>query len=111
MPRLSITKRYLFQSLHTLSEPPAIETKHGHHYYLEVSFAGCSVDQIDRVYQDKIYSLLQGRILNMVINPPTGENLAKWIFSQFCASPVTPHVQGVAIQETAKNRFEVRHGR
>lgn len=97
------TRRYMFQSVHHLDAVD--EGLHGHHFYLEICFAGTSVAVADEVYHEKIAPQVHGRNLNELLVNPTGEELVQWIHKELLRSKLGPFVLGVAVQETAKNRY------
>lgn len=94
------TRRYVFQAVHKLDVPQAPERTHGHEFFLEVSFSG-DVDLTDAVVAP-VLERLHGQDLGF-IDPPSGENIARWIHDQLSA--MEPRLKAVALQETKKNRF------
>ncbi len=101
--RVSFGRRYLFQSVHSLSG--FREGRHGHHFFLEIQFLQDGLEFADSSYREFIEPKLHGRVLNDIIEPATGEKLAQWIFAELSRSPLGPHLLSVALQETEKNRF------
>ncbi len=103
MGLVTTTRRYMFQSTHQLGSLQ--EGKHGHHFYLELTFAGAPVALADQFYRERIEPKVHERDLSEVADPPTGEMLAQWIHKQLLLSPLGKHLIGVAVQETPKNRY------
>lgn len=104
MARLTWTRRYPFQSVHALTTGPLREQRHGHQYFLEVTFEGRDVDSVDGYVAQNILSKLHAHEVRG-ISPSTGENIVDWIHSQLNESPFAERVRAVALQETRKNRF------
>ncbi len=102
--RLIWTRRYSFQSVHSLNVGAVTEHQHGHQYFLEVSFSGRDIDTVDRIVRESILESLHARELT-AINPSTGECIADWIHERLNTTAIAPRLTGVALQETRKNRF------
>jgi 6-pyruvoyltetrahydropterin/6-carboxytetrahydropterin synthase len=130
--QVEVTRIYHFSAAHQLQNPALTDAEnallygpcarlHGHNYYLEVTLAGkphprtgmaidlAEVDAaVHRVLIDKVdHQTLEGvSPLAGVIT--TGESLARtfWVL----LAPVLPGgaLTRVAVEETAKNRFEYR---
>ena len=100
---LTTTRRYSFQSVHALHVGVHRERRHGHQYFLEVSFSGCEVSQVDSEIGG-ILSRLHGFELTGELEPATGEHLVEWIHSRLSPG-LGSHLKAVALQETRKNRF------
>lgn len=99
----TFTRRYVFQSVHSL--PEVSEGKHGHHFYLEISYgAGVSPALADKSFHEWIEPHLHGREVK-VVSPPTGEKIVEWIHGELLKSPIGSHLVAVALQETEKNRY------
>lgn len=105
MGMMTLTRRYFFQSVHALTEGARIESTHGHGYHLEITGENVSPDEIDAVYEELIQPRLHGKRLVGELEPSTGEHIVDWIHDQLLKSAVADRVRGVALQETAKNRF------
>jgi len=97
------TRRYMFQAMHRLEA--LNEGKHGHHFYLELCFAGASVELADACYREVIEPRVHGRDLGELLENPTGEELVQWIHKELLRSRLGPFLLGVALQETPKNRY------
>ena len=109
MGELTWTRRYSFQSVHSLNSGVLRERVHGHQYLLEVTFAGDAeqgspVNEADEIVQREILSPLHGRELSF-LEPATGEHIVDWIHEQLLKTPLSPRLKAVALQETRKNRF------
>ncbi|HMN69878.1 MAG TPA: 6-carboxytetrahydropterin synthase [Bdellovibrionales bacterium] len=102
--RLTWTRRYPFQSVHSLTVGPQRELRHGHQYYLEVSFEGRDIDAVDQVVSREILDGIDRQELDLSPSP-TCEVLVNFIAERLRASTIGKRVRGVALQETAKNRF------
>ena len=125
---VELTSVYHFSAAHCLANPrlsPADNAvlygqcarPHGHNYYLEVTVAGlpdpmtgfaADLEAIDRTVAQSILEHVDHHQLEHA--PPlagvitTGEGLAR-AFWRTLAGPL-PGLRRVAVQETAKNRFE-----
>lgn len=104
MGELIWTRRYSFQSVHSLDSGPLRERHHGHHYLLEVSFTGNDVNFADSVVEDLIARELHARELS-ALNPSTGEHIVDWVHGRLAVGPLGSRLRAVALQETRKNRF------
>lgn len=102
MAVITFTRRYVFQSVHSL--PEVSEGKHGHHFYLELSYRDCSREVADSCFRERIAPHLHGREVQ-VVTPPTGEKMVEWIHTELLQSPIGPHLVAVGLQETEKNRY------
>ncbi len=98
----TFTRRYVFQSVHRL--PAVHEAKHGHHFYLELTYRDVDPELADRSYREFVEPELHGREIR-VVTPPTGEKIVEWIHERLLSSPLGPHLLAVALQETEKNRY------
>ena len=107
MGRLTWTRRYSFQSVHSLNSGMLKERRHGHQYYLEVTFDGREIDAIDSYVAENILSKLHAREVKE-ISPSTGECIVDWIHARLREGPVGGRIRAVALQETRKNRFVSR---
>jgi hypothetical protein len=102
-----LTRRYHFQSVHSLTTGLHREIEHGHGFGLEVSFlGGVEPARVDAIVREKILSVLHARNLNSVLSPATGEVLVEWAHARLLDSPeLSPFLRAVCLQETRKNRF------
>ncbi len=129
--RLTLTRIYHFSAAHRLESPhltaeenarlyAACHRTHGHNYYVEVTVGGTPdpvtgmaadvaaldaavaravLERVDHRHLDETVAELAGVI-------STGENLARAFWAMLV--PLVPGLVRVAVQETAKNRFEYR---
>ncbi len=97
------TRRYVFQAVHRLNA--LNEGKHGHHFYVEISFSGGDRNLADLCFNDYVAAKLHGREISPHIAPPTGENIVEWIHGELLKSPLGPHLRAVRLQETDKNLY------
>lgn len=113
MGRLTWTRRYSFQSVHLLESGALRERRHGHRYFLEVTFSGREVNAVDEVVEREVLRKLHGHEV-LEIHPSTGENIVEWIDSVLRdalegagggTSSGAGKILAVALQETRKNRF------
>lgn len=129
---VEVTRVYHFSAAHRLESLALSQDEnarlygdchrpHGHNYYLEVSVRGipdprtgmaADLGAIDRAVREAVLERVDHRALETV--PfldgvvTTGESLARAFWRAL--SPAVPGLAGVAVQETAKNRFEYRGG-
>lgn len=104
MAKLIWTRRYAFQSVHSLTSGARKERLHGHEYLLEVSFTGRDVNSVDEAVRSRILHFAHGRRLDFLTNS-TGESLVNWAHDQLTTSEIGPRLCAVHLQETRKNRF------
>lgn len=82
---VEVFKRFHFEAAHRLPQYPAV---HGHSYTVEVWVKGPASDGfvIDELVLDghcrAVHAKLDHTMLNDLIEPPTSENLARWIWQQ-----------------------------
>lgn len=98
------TRRYSFKSVHSLNSGALRERAHGHQYFLEVTFAGRGIDEVDEIVSSRILSRLHARELGE-LSPSTGEHIVDWIHQLLLETPLRGRLKAVALQETRKNRF------
>jgi 6-pyruvoyltetrahydropterin/6-carboxytetrahydropterin synthase len=114
--KTSITRAYTVQAahqLHGLREGHKCGRMHGHNYRIEVTIAGpvteqgfvVDAEEIDRWVGSIIMLRLDHRTLNDVIEQPTAENIAAWVFGQ-CAMAGMP-ASKVRVQENDRLWAEV----
>ena len=127
---VELTRVYHFSAAHCLANPrlsPADNAllygpcarAHGHNYYLEVTVGGVpdpdtgfavDVDLVDRTVSQSILEHVDHHQLEHA--PPlagvitTGEGLARAFWRTLVAVLPDRQLRRVAVQETAKNRFE-----
>lgn len=82
---VEVFKRFHFEAAHKLPQYPQI---HGHSYTVEVWVQGEALDGyvIDELELDghcrRIHDVLDHKLLNDIVEPPTSENIARWIWAQ-----------------------------
>jgi len=80
---VEIFKQFTFEAAHTLPQFPQI---HGHSYSVEVSCAGEALDgyvmpeEAFAANIERVRLLLDHRMLNELIEVPTSENIARFIW-------------------------------
>lgn len=85
MDMVEVFKRFHFEAAHKLPQYPQI---HGHSYTVEVWVQGEARDGyvIDELELDahcrRIHDVLDHTLLNDIVEPPTSENIARWIWQQ-----------------------------
>lgn len=97
------TRRYAFQAVHALNSTALRERRHGHEFFVEVSFTG-KIDEADEIMQTQVIDRLHHRELT-AIDPATGEHIVNWIHERLLKTALAPRLKAVALQETKKNRF------
>jgi 6-pyruvoyltetrahydropterin/6-carboxytetrahydropterin synthase len=85
---VEIFKRFTFEAAHTLPQFPSI---HGHSYSVEVRCAGpadggyvMAEDEFDSILSS-VRGKLDHRMLNELIEVPTSENIARWLWTQLAS--------------------------
>ena len=99
---LVTTRRYSFQSVHALHLGLHKERRHGHQYFLEVSFSNCPTEPVD-TQVGRVLARLHGHELKGELEPATCEHLVEWIHARLLELRLS--LRAVALQETRKNRF------
>lgn len=106
MSRTIYTKSFLIRPLHHLTFLK--EGLHGHSCNLEISLDCPFNRENSKQLYDLVITPLDGRLINSLLESPTGESIVTWVFSEIKKSPLKTHLCGVALQETLNNRFEMR---
>jgi 6-pyruvoyltetrahydropterin/6-carboxytetrahydropterin synthase len=131
--KVSLTRQYRFAASHRLHNPKFNEEEnrrlygkcsnlhgHGHNYVLEVKITGvvdpatgmiADLGELDRFVNRDVIEAFDHKYLNEEVaefreSVPTTENLAREIYRRLCKYPAA-RVEGVRIEETSKNSFEV----
>jgi 6-pyruvoyltetrahydropterin/6-carboxytetrahydropterin synthase len=130
--RLALTRVYHLSAGHRLANPAMSEEDnarlyqvcarpHGHNYYVEVTVAGApdphtgmliDVARLDEVVRRTVLEPLDHRVLESVPQLSgvitTGESLARAFWRMLAPALPPGRLRGVAVVETANNRFEYR---
>lgn len=106
MSRFVYTKAYFARPLHHLKNLE--EGLHGHYCHVEISLARPFKSPIDEQIARMVIEPLDGKILNGLLKHPTGEEIISWVYQQLKELEWANQVVAVALQETRKNRFEIR---
>lgn len=109
---MRIRKQFKFEAAHVLPwHPGKCRRLHGHSYRLDVTLAGPiqhdgpsrgmveDFDTITQVVEREIISNLDHRSLNELIENPTAEGIASWIWSRL--APQLPRLDEITVWETA----------
>ena len=111
-----LSKRFRFEAAHRLPryEGPCYHL-HGHSYELHVSLempvdpeTGMTVDffQLEREVKGKVLDRLDHRNINDILENPTAENIAIWIWQRL--KPRLPRLVEVVVAETCTARCVYR---
>ncbi|MBI4161047.1 MAG: 6-carboxytetrahydropterin synthase QueD [Acidobacteria bacterium] len=103
-----VTCRFQFEAGHRLPEHPgACRRPHGHGYKLHVSVraaveprTGLAIDfhDLERVVRERVLPELDHRDLNEILENPTAENIAAWVWGRLRES--LPGLHEVRLEET-----------
>ena len=130
--KVYLTRRYLFSASHRLHSAALSEDVnrevygkcnnphgHGHNYFLEVTVSGrvsrqtgmvCDLGELDAAIERQVLGLFDHQNLNELEEfggaVPTTENLTIRIQQILSQAPLPAHLEGIRIEETAKNSFE-----
>ena len=130
--KVYLTRRYLFSASHRLHSAELTEEEnrevygkcnnphgHGHNYFLEVTVSGrvaretgmiCDLGQLDAAVEREVLGRFDHQNLNELAEfrgvVPTTENLTVSIQQILSQVPLPAHLEGIRIEETAKNSFE-----
>ena len=88
--KMLVTRRFEFDSAHQLGkEFGKCSNLHGHRYVLEVTVKGdvvngivIDISEIKKIVNELIIEKLDHNTINNVIENPTAENMALWIWKQ-----------------------------
>lgn len=110
-----LTRSFALRASHVLKGEGACTRVHGHDYRIEVTVhgepdrkSGLSIDRdhMREVVESRLIAPLDKTYLNESFETTTGEALCKEFFEILKSSEIGSQLFSVAIQETAKNRFE-----
>ena len=130
--KVYLTRRYLFSASHRLHSPTLSEETnrevygkcnnphgHGHNYFLEVTVSGgvspqtgmiCDLGELDSTVEREVLGRFDHQNLNELDEfcgaVPTTENLTMRIQQILSRAPMPAHLEGIRIEETARNSFE-----
>jgi 6-pyruvoyltetrahydropterin/6-carboxytetrahydropterin synthase len=94
---MRVTKRFRFESAHHLpGYPGKCARPHGHGYRLEVTVAGPIRDDglvfdfydLKRIVTERVIDRLDHRDLNELLDMPSAENVAVWIWGELKDLPI-----------------------
>ena len=106
-PRTRVTCTFTFEAAHRLAwHPGKCRNLHGHSYRLDVSVEGpldangvvLDFDTLQDVVRTEVIDVWDHRDLNEVLENPTAENIAVWIFVR--VKKTLPQLFGVVVYET-----------
>jgi len=107
---MKLTKISTFDAGHFIPGHPTCGNQHGHTYILEVTISGRSDKDmlidfklLDSAIRRYVLKYLDHKNLNDVLEIPTAENLAKWIWRQLkgpCANELRVKLREVKLWET-----------
>jgi 6-pyruvoyltetrahydropterin/6-carboxytetrahydropterin synthase len=111
---VQIRKHFRFEAAHALPfHAGKCARMHGHSYRLEVAVSGplqndgaargmvIDFDEIKRVVRDEVVDLLDHQTLNDVVENPTAERIALWIWGRLEAA--LPGLDEIVLWETANS--------
>ena len=101
----TVTRRFYFQAVHSLTKGSHCENTHGHGYFLEITARDIAPIELDKAYRDRIEPHVHARRLLKELEPSTGEHLVDWIHDRLNETHLKKNILAVALQETYKNRF------
>ena len=118
---MQIRKWFAFEAAHVLPQHPGrCAQLHGHSYRVEVTLEGplqasgpaagmvMDFDALSLVVSERIIAELDHRSLNDVIDNPTAENIAIWMWRQL--APELPALAELAVWETQTACAVLRRG-
>jgi 6-pyruvoyltetrahydropterin/6-carboxytetrahydropterin synthase len=116
-----IRKQFSFEAAHVLPHHDGKCSRlHGHSYRLDVSVAGplqtagpatgmiVDFDVLAKVVGGAVIDALDHRSLNELIDNPTSENIAAWIWDKL--APLLPQLDELTLWETATACAILRRG-
>ena len=110
------TFRLAFRISHSLPQQGEVE-KHGHSMFLEVSFQSPNIEKSAEIleWRSKVKAALKkleaqwdGAWIDDFFEPATSENFVLFIHRQMQKDPDLKDVVALALQETSRNRFELK---
>lgn len=93
--KIEMTKRFTFEAAHILPwHPGKCSRPHGHSYKVEVTIKGAPNEngiiedfyRLKETFQSQIERRLDHQDLNPIIENPTAERIAQWIFIEMNAA-------------------------
>ena len=118
---MQIRKSFSFEAAHVLPyHPGKCARLHGHSYRLEVAIEGPlqtngpaagmieDFDVISRTVRSAVVSELDHRSLNELIENPTAEHIALWIWRRL--EPAVPGLAEITLWETRTSSVVLRKG-
>ena len=108
---MQIRKQFAFEAAHVLPHHTGKCSRlHGHSYRLDVTIEGplqddgpatgmvVDFDELSRIVRAGIIEPLDHRFLNDIIENPTSENLARWLWLRL--KPELPALSSIVVKET-----------
>ena len=118
---MQIRKAFTFEAAHVLPHHPGKCARlHGHSYRLEVAVSGplhadgpaagmiADFELISRVVKSSVVNALDHRSLNELIENPTAEHIALWIWRHL--APELPGLEQITLWETRSACVVLRSG-
>ncbi|MBW2977541.1 6-carboxytetrahydropterin synthase QueD [Candidatus Woesearchaeota archaeon] len=113
-----VKKRFMFSAAHHLpGYNGACANVHGHNYFVEVCVRAEELDEqgmvidfkeLGDIVKEEAISQLDHTDLNEIMEQPTAENIAKWIYD--AVKPKIPGLYEIVVQETPKCSASYREG-
>lgn len=116
VPVAKIYREYDFDAAHQLEwHPGACQRLHGHTYTLEVSVAGnldergvvMDFAELDQVVRTRVLDLVDHQYLNDVIENPTAERIAQWMWDRLVDGGIVP--ADLRLWETRRSSVHLSH--
>lgn len=105
MALVATTQRFSFRAVHSLHTGSRLEPRHGHQFFVEISYPSAAGAEVESVFKKQLGTRLDGQDLRLLVPVVSGEMLVEWIHEQLIQALSPEKILAVAIQETRKNRF------
>ena len=117
MPKVSIVKKFKFDSAHCLPNHEGMcQRLHGHSYVLEIGIEGypqksgaetgmvMDFGNLKQIVNREVIDKLDHRLINETIENPTAENMAIWIWETLMFDAHLKGISKITLWETPSSR-------
>lgn len=113
--KATVSKTFTFEAAHRLpNHPGKCRFLHGHSYKVVVTVEGeidpatgmvIDFDEISQAWKERCHPVLDHKFLNDLIDNPTAERLALWLFETL--KGLLPGLVGIKVYETPNSYAEI----
>ena len=108
--KAEVTKEFSFDAAHRLKDVTGkCESLHGHTWKVQITIEGkinengivYDFTKMKKVLNEKIKSKLDHRFVNDIIEQPTAENIALWIYNE--VKNILPNISKIRVYESPES--------